>query len=112
MDKKNLLNSIDDDPKLKDLSDHYEVRQALRRVKYLIYCAQEQYKIPTSPVCLWCIKHSYDMANGQLELDECIEGMQSEEFGLFDEQHDCLARTYDLESDTAWTASCNCWCNQ
>ena len=70
------------------------------------------YKVPTSIVCLWCIKHGYDMANGQLDFDECVEGMQSEHFGLFDEQHDCLARTYDLESDTAWTASCNCWCNQ
>tara|TARA_R110000824_G_scaffold821_2_gene5029 strand:- start:6858 stop:7154 length:297 start_codon:yes stop_codon:yes gene_type:complete len=46
MDKKNLLNSIDDDSKLKDLHEHYEgahlVYQALKRVKYLIYCAQEQ----------------------------------------------------------------------
>lgn len=40
-----LIDCIDNDKKLQDLCDWYEVRKALARVKYLIGNASEHYKI-------------------------------------------------------------------
>ena len=65
-----------------------------------------------SHVCKWCIKHAYDLTNGQLNYDECQEAMGNDEmWAMFDEEHDCLAKVVDHDTEVPWAISCNCWCN-